>query len=263
MGAARLRAKLALRTRLGRLRYRLLLRRLAGRRLLRVFAEAYPRAIFVEIGANDGDKDDVLRTHVLRPGWRGVMVEPVPYLFERLSANYAGVAGIAVENAAVADRDGTQPFFHIAPAPEGELPYWYDEIGSFSRDFVLRHAPEIPDIEERLVETEVETLTFASLCERHGLDHVDVVMVDAEGYDAEIVRAFPFARFHPRVLVYEHFHMSRAERAELRALVAAHGYESLEEGMNTFCLDTRPDDALTRRWRRLRPVVPAAAKGDG
>lgn len=262
MGVARLRAKLALRTRLDRLRYRLLLRRLAGRRLLRAFANAYPRAVFVEIGANDGTKDDVLRAHVLRPGWRGVMVEPVPYLFERLRATYVGVGGIAVENAAIADRDGTQPFFHIAPAAKGELPFWYDEIGSFSREFVMGHADEIPDIDERLVETDVRTLTFASLCERHGLDRVDVVMVDAEGYDAAIVRAFPFERFRPRVLVYEHFHMSRPERDEIRALLAGHGYESLEEGMNTFCLDARPDDALTRRWRRLRPVVPPAAKED-
>ena len=43
-----------------RLRYRRLLARMAGPRLLRRFAEAYPEAFFVEIGANDGEQHDQL-----------------------------------------------------------------------------------------------------------------------------------------------------------------------------------------------------------
>ena len=260
---ARLRAKLAPRRRWRELRYRLFLRRLAGPKLIRAFARACPQAVFVEVGANDGEKNAHLRPHILGRGWRGVLVEPVPYVFARLRANYAGVAGVALENAAIGDRDGSLPFFHLAEEPGGEdLPEWYDEIGSFSRELVMRHAHQVPRLEERLVESRVETLTFESLCERHGLDHVDLVLVDAEGYDAQIVRAFPFERFRPRVLVYEHFHMTRPERAEVRALLESRGYGTLEEGMNTYCLDTRTADALTRRFRRFRPAAPGVAKED-
>ena len=124
-------------------RYRRLLRRMAGPRLLRAFAEAYPQARFVEIGSNDGSKYDHLREHIVSGAWRGIMVEPVPYVFERLRANYGHLERVALENVAVADRDGSLPFYHVAEASEEEraqLPDWYDTIGSFHREAVASHA---------------------------------------------------------------------------------------------------------------------------
>lgn len=250
-----------LRRRWQRLRGWWFLRRLAGLRLLRAFAAAYPEAVFVEIGANDGRKDDYLWR--LLPGrrWTGVLVEPLPHVFETLRSNYEGVPGVRFENAAIAAADGTLPFFHVAGRSEGDPP-WLDEIGSLSRATVLQHAGQVPELAERLVETDVPALTFESLCARHGLECVDLVVMDTEGHDGELVRAFPFARYRPRVLVYEHFHLPRAERAALRDRLAAEGYESFEEGLDTFALDTSPGDALTRRFRRLRPAAPAVAKED-
>jgi hypothetical protein len=101
-------------------RYQRLLRRMAGPRILAAFAEAVPEAVFVEIGANDGQKHDHLHPFVMSGAWRGVLVEPVPYLFARLQRNYAGVDRLALENVAIADRDGTQPFFHLPEANPDE-----------------------------------------------------------------------------------------------------------------------------------------------
>ena len=143
---------------LAALRHRRLQRRLAAPRLLRAFADAYPEARFVEIGSNDGHQHDHLRPFILSRGWRGVMVEPLPYVFERLVRNYEGVAGVALENAAISDRDGTVPFYYPVPPASDErdaLPDWYDGIGSFSREAVLSHAAHIPDIERRVVRAEV------------------------------------------------------------------------------------------------------------
>jgi FkbM family methyltransferase len=243
-----------------RLRHRRLLARLAGPRLLQAFAESHPQAFFVEIGANDGEQHDQLRPHVLAGGWRGIMVEPVPFVFERLQANYGSVPGVRLVNAAVTDRDGEQPFFHLREAgADPGLPSWYDGIGSFSRDAVLSHAPQIPDIEQRLVETRVATVTFDSLV---GDAKVDLVLVDTEGHDWEVVRSIDLPRHRPRLLVYEHFHLDPAIRSQAHAHVEHAGYEIFEEGFDTYCLDPRPDDALTRRWRRLRPAIPAVSKHD-
>ena len=61
----------------------------------------------------------------------------------------------------------------------------------------------------------------------------------------------------PRLLVYEHAVMSPEDRAATRAEVEAAGYETLEEGNDTWCLDTGPDDRLSREWPGLRPGAPA------
>ena len=259
------RAARAVRHRWRAMRDRRFERRLAGRRLLRAFARAYPEARFVEVGANAGDHHDLLREHVLRRRWRGIMVEPVPYVFERLRRNYEGLGRIALENVAIADTDGTLPFYHLAeagPGEDGGLPHWYDGIGSFSRDTVLGHAEHIPDIEKRLVCTEVPCLTFDSLLARHGLDRIDLVLIDTEGHDYEILRDVDLARYRPRVVVFEHFHLSDDERAAAREQLAAAGYETLEEHFDTFSLDVRPDDALTRLWGRLEPRLRAVTVDD-
>ena len=129
---------------LGALRHRRQQRRLAAPRLLRAFADAYPEAVFVEIGSNDGEQHDHLRPFVLSRPWRGVMVEPVPHVVERLRRNYGALDRVVLENAAVAGHDGTIPFFYPqAPASHEttQLPDWYDGIGSLSRMYASRSLP--------------------------------------------------------------------------------------------------------------------------
>ena len=53
-------------------------------RVLFEFARAYPDVFFVQVGANDGDLLDPLREEIGFRKWSGIMVEPVPYVFERL-----------------------------------------------------------------------------------------------------------------------------------------------------------------------------------
>ena len=245
-----------------RARHRRLVRRMAGPRLLRAFAGEYPEAVFVQIGANDGEMWDFLRPLVLTRPWRGVLVEPVPYLFERLRRNYAGREGLALENVAVAPEDGRRRFYYVAEVedPEAEgLPSWYDGIGSFSREEVLSHTRHIPDLESRLVEAEVPCATFETVCHRNGLERVDLLLIDVEGYDWELVRHIDFEARMPRLLVYEHYHLDPDERRDCRAHVERLGYETMEEHFDTFCLDTRHEDSLTRAWRSLEPAVTGVA----
>lgn len=235
---------------------------LAAAHLLTAFADAYPAATFVEIGANDGDQHDPLRDLILGRAWTGVMVEPVPEVFDRLRGNYAHLDRVHLENVAIAERDGSMPFFHLAAVqdPEREgLPRWYDGIGSFSREAVLGHREHIPDIDRRLVSREVPCLSFESLCRRHGIDQVDLLLIDTEGYDLELLRSIDLATHRPRLIGYEHFHLTAHDREIGRDYVQELGYETMEEGFDTWCLDPRPGDALCALWSTLRPAVAGVA----
>ena len=251
---------------ISRRRYRRRQRKMLGSKLLAAFAESHPAAIFVEIGANDGRQHDHLRDYVGVLPWTGLMVEPVPYVFDRLADNYGAVEGVTLVNAAVAERDGRMDFFHLREAGEAEragLPDWYDGVGSLRRDVLLSHASEMPDLEQRLVQLEVEALSFDTLLERHGLERVDLLLIDAEGYDAEILRSIDLRRHRPRLVVYEHFHLDASERGASRARIEADGYETVEEMFDTYCLLAGPGDALDRAWRRSAPALPGVSKHDG
>ena len=236
-------------------------RRFAGAQLLRAFADCHPDALFVEIGANNGEAYDHLAPYVRSRNWRGVMVEPVPFLFERLRENYGDLERVVLENVAIADRDGRLPFYAPRPdaASDQDLPAWYPAIGSFSREVVLRLAREIPDLEQRIERIEVPCMTFESLCGKHGIDELDLLVIDTEGYDWEIVRNLDLEARRPRLLVYEHYHLTDGQQADARAHLASFGYETMEEFFDTFCLDTRVEDGLTQAWRELRPRVPAVS----
>jgi len=244
------------------MRYRWQLWRMAGPKLVEAFAEQYPNALFVEIGSNDGDHHDHLREHIQSRSWRGVMVEPVPFIFENLTHRYGHIAGVVLENAAIAPAEGELPFYHLAEASREDrerLPYWYHGTGSFSREQVLAHKRDIPDIEDRIVERTVTALTFASLAAKHGLDDLDLLLTDTEGYDWEILRTVDLSRFRPRLAIYEHYHLSREDRAACVEHFRSSGYSILEEGFDTFCLRTDEDDELTRTFQRLRPAVRGVA----
>jgi FkbM family methyltransferase len=228
---------------------------LVGPKFVGRFAELYPSATFVEIGAHDGAWSDQLRSSILNREWTGVMVEPVPYLFDRLRDNYESLDRVAVENAAISDTEGLQPFYRLEkvddPRREG-LPSWYDAIGSLSMENLLSHRDLIPDIEQRLVTTEVPCMTFESLCSKHGLGRIDLLMVDTEGHDWVVLKGIDLDVHRPVLLVYEHQHLDPSDRAECHAHLERHGYEIREEWWDTWCLHSSADEQLKRVWRRLR-----------
>lgn len=224
--------------------------------LLRTFVDLYEEVLFVEIGANDGQTLDPLAAHLGRPGWRGVMVEPVPHVFERLEAAHGSNPAIALEQAAIAATDGRREIHHLeAGAEDPRLPPWKDLIASFDRAHVLAQISAVGESRAaQLVQcTEVETLRFETLCARHGLEHIDLLMVDAEGADWEIVGSIDLERFRPRLLIFEHEHLDEAAKSESWSRLGSAGYLMYREGLDTWCMDTVPSDRLSARWRALLP----------
>ena len=242
---------------LGKLRQRLSRGRaeLVGPKFLAEFASGQPSAMFVEIGAHDGAFSDQFRSFILDRDWTGVMVEPAPYVFERLRRNYESIDRVTIENAAISEADGVQPFYQLRQVsdPEREgLPSWYDAIGSLSKETLLSHQDLIPDIEQRLVEVEVPCMTFESLCRKHGLDAIDILLVDTEGHDWKVLQGVDIEAHRPRLLIYEHQHLNDRDRADCRNHLEHHGYDTHEEWWDTWCLHSSADEHLQRKWHRLR-----------
>lgn len=239
-------------------------RRTAGHRLLRAFAGAHPDAYFVEIGAGDGVTVDHLRPFVLSRPWRGIMVEPVPYVFERLRRTYGDLERVALENAAISDHDGTLAFHYFAePTGDegGQAPDHLHLLGSLSREMLERHV-DAAHPGRRIVRAQLPCLTFASLCRKHRVERIDVLVIDAEGHDCAILEQIDFDTIRPRVLVYEDVHVPAAVGAESRDRLQRLGYETMQDGFDTWCVDARVDDSLTSAWRRLRQAGPTVPRED-
>jgi FkbM family methyltransferase len=184
------------------------------------------------------------------------MVEPVPYVFERLRRHHGSNGRLRLVNAAIADHEGTQELWFLPEAePGADLPYWYDGLGTLRRDVLLKHTGAIPDVEQRMVRLEVPCLTFDSLCARFGIERLDLVHIDTEGYDFEVVKLIDLDRLRPRLVMFENYHMDPDLHETCLAYLGRHGYEHLADGMDTVCLRTvdltAGDRRLHRFWREL------------
>src|SRR4051812_22410129 len=74
--------------------------------MLDSLSRAKRKVSFVQIGAHDGKRWDLIHDFIKRDGWSGLFVEPLPKYFAALQENYRGRPGLRFERAAIADEDG-------------------------------------------------------------------------------------------------------------------------------------------------------------
>lgn len=176
---------------------------------------------FVQIGANDGDAIDPLRMLIEKYALTGVLVEPLPTVFEALKKNYAGQPQVSFENAAIGDKNGTLPFYFLEGGPkEASL------FSSFNPDAV-RGARNESYQEASVRSVQVPVLTPASLLAKHGIDDLSLLVVDTEGWDYKILQAVDFSKTRPRIIEFEHNHLSPSEQEACYNMLIRHGYRLL------------------------------------
>ncbi len=168
----------------------------------------------VQIGSNDGSTGDPVNNLILRnPGWTGLFVEPVPFLFERLRKNYPSEARLRFENVAISDKVGSLPFYYLSPEAgrvNPDLPEWFDQLGSFDREHIASKFGNSMD--QFIVEAMIPTVSLEAVLKRNGVEKVDLLHIDTEGHDWVILKQFDLPRFRPRVILFEHKHLREQDK---------------------------------------------------
>ena len=180
-----------------------------------------PKLSFVQVGAHNGSLCDPIQPYIQQYDWHGVLIEPQPGPCSQLKERYEGCPGIVVENVAISDRDGSGTLFSVTGA---DLPDWCDALASFDREHLVRHKEHVPNIEQYITEIEIETATFESVFLRNQIEHVDLLQIDTEGFDAEILRLFPFETYRPAIVNFERIHLPLPVLNDALDRLAKYGY---------------------------------------
>lgn len=212
-------------------------------RVLAAYALESTPVRFVQIGSNDAAFGDPIIDFVLLHGWSGVMVEPVPNVYARLRRRHGANPRLKFENLAIDSQDGSRAFFSLQPLDAPPSP-WYDQMGSFSREHILRHERFTPGLAQHIRENTVECVTLDTLFARHGIRELQLLHIDAEGHDYTVLKSLDFNRCQPELLLFEHGHLPRAERSECATFLEARGYRLLHEGRDCLAMHSA---ALARR----------------
>lgn len=141
-------------------------------------------AVLLDVGANIGIfTEEILRQ---RPGTRAYLFEPVRAHFERCRARFADRPEVVVEPFALGDRNQRTRIWKPKHNPGGNV---IDEEIVARRRSYMDFRPE-----------EIECRVFDDYAREHGIERLDFVKSDTEGYDYRVLRGLlPFLeRTHSR-----------------------------------------------------------------
>lgn len=190
---------------------------------------------FVSIGANDGITNDPLGEFIEPYHWKGIMVEPLRSNFEKLVRNFSRNHNIVLENVGITKRPGTFDFYYVRNASPDE-PDWYDQVASFDKTTFYKNVSVEPSLLNRVGVSPVRCITFEMLLKKHSLEPVDLLMIDAEGYDYEILSSIDLQKHMPGLIVFEYEWLTNYDRKAALAMLKQAGYRTISNGFDCVAI---------------------------
>jgi FkbM family methyltransferase len=175
----------------------------------------------IQVGAWDGISFDPIHDYVAKGQSRAILIEPNPTSFARLQKTYAGVPNLTLLQVAIGPEDGDAYLYRSRKLGETDLDQGLAPgIASFYPKHLIRHGEKAKDI-ERIT---VPCRSLSSLVAEFNLTKIDLLQIDAEGFDAEVVRMALKIQARPDCIHFEHKHLSKPDRQPLFDSLKANGY---------------------------------------
>ena len=173
-----------------------------------------PDLFFIEVGANDGVTVDPLHNLIVKNKWSGILIEPNPVAIKDLKNNYINNTNLIFEECIISENDGVIDFYYNG-----------DNITTLHNTLCERYADVNFGTDKKTVPT--LSLTFDSLLKKHNVGKVDLLMIDVEGYDAALLKNFPYHIMKPKLVRAEHIHVFHNNNTveEMESFLIEQGYE--------------------------------------
>ncbi len=186
---------------------------------------------FVQIGSNDGIKNDPINKYVIKNGWAGILVEPDKANFEKLRANYNHANNLIFENKGIGPERGEMLFYRLTEIKDNE-PGWYDQIGSFDETTFLKNIKYGKDLDKRIFAERIQVITFDDLILRYHFAGIDLLHTDTEGFDYKILQSIDFSKYTIKLVLFEGKWMSSLELKEVILLLRKYDYRIFRCGID-------------------------------
>ena len=162
-----------------------------------------------------------------------ILVEPNPALREEIYKNYEGVDNVFLESVAIV-KEPTKELVRLVYPKNNKNGASINGIHYGPHNFSLVPMDDWGDDFEVL---EVPGMTLNELCEKHKINHIHYLQIDAEGYDSEIIQSIDFSKVKIDIIKYEDwsFDESCFERhGEKAKLYGANGMKKAEAYLTSF-----------------------------
>jgi FkbM family methyltransferase len=191
------------------------------------------KELFVlQIGAMDGKTFDDIYPSVKRYKMKGLFIEPLPDMFEKLKYNYRKQEGLIFENCAIAENDKPRIMYRVVSDIKKinpRVPEWIIGCGTIVKDKNPIFKKNVTDeqydtFKNHIIEQEVKCSHLYHILEKHGIDSIDIVSIDAEGYDYNILKQLNLEKYSPYIIKFEHFSLTNKEAMYAKMHLEDYGY---------------------------------------
>lgn len=143
------------------------------------------KGCYVDVGANDPETDSVTKAFYDR-GWRGINIEPVASLFQRLREERPEDVNLQL---VAAGATGEVRFFDVRDSG----------LSTTNREIAERHRLSGWEVTERCVQAE----TLTRICQEYIRGEVHFLKIDVEGGTRDVIEGLDLDRIRPWIIVVE------------------------------------------------------------
>ncbi len=170
--------------------------------LLYYYLSHYNSITFVQVGGCDGTSFDPLYPILQkRPdAFKGIILEPIADYFDELHARYKDNPKITPLRYAIHNSLDEAVLYRPDPRVMHKLPSFAKGSVSFDKSHLEKFNLSPNDY----VEEKVPCKTLAEVMKEHDIENPDLLLMDTEGYDAEILLNYNFEKYRPSIIRFEH-----------------------------------------------------------
>ena len=198
----------------------------------------------IQIGANDGKRFDILNYFITTHKIDSLLVEPIIDNFNSLKKNYSDFGFVKIENSAISVKNEILNLYKVKKSMIDHYEKKYGDhirgISSFYKKHLIKHGIKKNHIDEE----NVKTLTALELTQKYNILNVDLLFVDAEGYDGSIVIDFlENTKFRP-IIILEYIHIEIKKFETLTKLLAINNFIYFIIDENLICFPREKRDLI-------------------
>ena len=172
-------------------------------KLLKTLFEEKKINYLIQIGANDGERFDVLNYYIKKYQTKSLLVEPIKENYEKLKKNYKNCSFVSFDNCAISVNNEITHLYKVSSKYIKNYNNHIPGITSFDKKHLLKHGVK----SHHIISENVTSVSMENLISKHNLKSFDLLFVDAEGYDGKIVIDFLTSTLIKPVIILEFIHI--------------------------------------------------------
>lgn len=195
----------------------------------------HDHGFYVDVGANDPDDKSVTKYFYLA-GWRGINIEPIPELIEKLNKARPEDTNKGV---AISDRPGELPFYKGNGKASG--------LSTLSPSIAASHRARGYEFTKIMI----PVMTLNAVLDEHAKNKSEITFlnVDVEGFEKQVLSSIDFKRYHPRVIMAEATAplTEVATQQKWESILIDNGYIfAMDDGLNRYYVHSTDESLLPK-----------------